>query len=136
MGLLDAKRDDFNREYFEPQIEDSKTGLELPGIVDEVIAMTELRPEHGEVYRAFVCRRPNQWGYSASDRSGKLDLVEPPHLGQLMRKIRDNSHPDTDSYNYDIAAANRGEKACLMILIALITSRVVLTLSLRGPSYL
>ena len=45
VGLLDAKRDDFNRPYFEPQIEGSKTGLELPGIVDEVITMTELTPE-------------------------------------------------------------------------------------------
>ena len=43
VGLLDAKRDDFNREFFEPQIEGAKTGLELPGIVDQVVTMTELR---------------------------------------------------------------------------------------------
>ncbi|MDY0258669.1 MAG: ATP-binding protein [Desulfovibrio sp.] len=103
VGLLDTKRDDFNREYFEPQIEGSKTGLELPGIVDEVVTMTELRPEQGEPYRAFVCRRPNQWEFPAGDRSGKLDLVEPPHLGKLMQKIRDSRRPEAASYNYDIA---------------------------------
>ena len=103
VGLLDTKRDDFNREYFEPQIEGSKTGLELPGIVDEVVTMTELRPEQGEPYRAFVCRRPNQWGYPAGDRSGKLDLVEPPHLGKLMQKIRDARRPEAAGYNYEIA---------------------------------
>lgn len=59
VGLLDAKRDDFNREFFEPQIKGSRTGLELPGIVDQVVTMTELKDEEGAPYRAFVCSRPN-----------------------------------------------------------------------------
>lgn len=67
VGLLDAKRDDFNREYFEPQIEGSKTGLELPGIVDQVVTMSELKTEDGAPYRAFICTRPNPWGYPAGD---------------------------------------------------------------------
>ena len=37
VGILDEKLDDFNRKVFSPQIDGSKTGLELPGIVDEVI---------------------------------------------------------------------------------------------------
>ncbi len=76
VGLLDAKRDDFNREFFEPQIEGSRTGLELPGIMDQVVTMTELKDEEGAPYRAFVCSRPNPWGYPAGDRSGKLDMVD------------------------------------------------------------
>lgn len=38
--------------------------------------------------RAFVCQTLNPWGYPAKDRSGRLDLVEEPHLGRLMEKIR------------------------------------------------
>lgn len=105
VGLLDAKRDDFNRPYFEPQIEGSKTGLELPGIVDEVITMTELTPEEENAApcRAFVCQRPNRWGYPAGDRSGKLGLVEEPHLGRLMEKIRGGKRAATSDYEYKIA---------------------------------
>jgi hypothetical protein len=102
VGLLDTKRDDFNRTYHEPQIEGSKTGLELPGIVDEVITMVELTPDEGSPYRAFVCARPNPWGYPAGDRSGKLDMVEQPHLGKLMEKIRTGTHPGIGTYTYNI----------------------------------
>ena len=42
VGILDEKLDDFNRKVFTPQIDGSKTGLELPGIVDQVITMAEL----------------------------------------------------------------------------------------------
>ncbi len=37
VGILDEKVDDFNRKVFVPQIDGSKTGLELPGIVNEVL---------------------------------------------------------------------------------------------------
>ena len=37
VGILDEKLDDFNRKVFAPQIDGSKTGLELPGIFDEVL---------------------------------------------------------------------------------------------------
>ena len=42
VGVLDEKLDDFNRKIFVPQIDGAKTGLELPGIVDEVLTMAEL----------------------------------------------------------------------------------------------
>ena len=38
--------------------------------------------------RRLVCRSGNPWGLPAKDRSGRLDLVEEPHLGRLMEKIR------------------------------------------------
>lgn len=88
VGILDKRLDDFNRPYFTLQIEGSKTGLELPGIVDEVVTMAELRTEDGKPYRAFVCTTLNQFGFPAKDRSGRLDTVEEPHLGRLMEKIR------------------------------------------------
>ncbi len=87
IGILDEKTDDYNRRVFSLQIEGSKTGLELPGIVDEVISMVQLSTEEGEPYRAFVCQTLNPYGYPAKDRSGRLDMIERPHLGALMEKI-------------------------------------------------
>ncbi|WP_223428089.1 ATP-binding protein [Tateyamaria pelophila] len=88
VGILDQKPDDFNRKVFSPQIDGSKTGLELPGIVDQVITMTDIADGDGSPQRGFVCQTLNPWGFPAKDRSGRLDLIEPPHLGQLMDKIR------------------------------------------------
>jgi hypothetical protein len=86
VGILDEKLDDYGRRIFQPQIDGSKTGLELPGILDEVITMGEIEMD-GKLYRAFVCHTLNPYGYPAKDRSGRLDCVEEPHLGHLMDKI-------------------------------------------------
>ncbi|MEK9860913.1 MAG: ATP-binding protein, partial [Alphaproteobacteria bacterium] len=87
VGILDEKLDDFNRKTFVPQIDGSKTGNELPGIVDEVIAMAEVSPDGSDPFRAFVCHTLNPFGFPAKDRSGRLDQIEEPHLGRLMEKI-------------------------------------------------
>ena len=87
VGILDEKLDDFNRKIFVPQIDGSKTGLELPGIVDEVLTMTEMADGANMVHRVFVCQTLNPWGYPAKDRSGRLDLIEEAHLGRLVKKI-------------------------------------------------
>ena len=78
-------------------IEGSKTGLELPGIVDEVITLTEIQPTEGKAHRAFVCTTINKYGYPAKDRSGRLDTFEKPHLGRLMTKIR-TGQPTTTAH--------------------------------------
>ena len=104
VGILDEKVDkDSGRRSYEPQIEGSKTGLELPGIVDEVITMASLSGDDGEEkknYRAFVCQTLNPWGYPAKDRSGRLECIEEPHLGRLMDKIR---QPKSASQNLTYA---------------------------------
>ena len=69
------------------QIEGSKTGRELPGIVDEVITMASLTTDDGKQFRAFICHTMNQWGYPAKDRSGKLNLLEEPNLQKLFAKM-------------------------------------------------
>ena len=48
VGILDEKLDDFNRKVFVPQIDGAKTGLELPGIVDEVMTMAEVAETKGD----------------------------------------------------------------------------------------
>ena len=87
VGILDARLDEFNRQRFTPQIEGTKTALELPGIVDQVITLAEIPSDGNSTYRAFVNHTLNPYGYPAKDRSGRLELLEPPHLGQLMQKI-------------------------------------------------
>jgi len=86
VGILDEITDDYGRKQYALQIEGSKTGRELPGIVDEMITMAILTGDHGQ-YRAFVCQPLNEWGYPAKDRSGRLDTLEEPHLGKLMDKM-------------------------------------------------
>jgi hypothetical protein len=100
VGILDQKLDDFNRPVFQPQIDGSKTGLELPGIVDQVITMAEFKAEDGTLQRGFVCQTLNPWGYPAKDRSGRLEMLEAPHLGRLMEKIRGPLVPDDRQLTY------------------------------------
>ena len=100
VGILDEKLDDFNRRIYQPQIDGSKTGLELPGIVDEVLTMAEIKDDSGTPYRAFVCQTINQWNFPAKDRSGRLDLIEEPHLGRLMAKIRGPLKPASERLAY------------------------------------
>ncbi|MBF0626157.1 MAG: ATP-binding protein [Magnetococcales bacterium] len=100
VGILDKKIDDFNRPYFALQLEGSKTGLELPGIVDEVVTLTELKAEDGGLFRAFVCHTMNPWGFPAKDRSGRLAMVEEPHLGRLMAKISGPARPIHERLEY------------------------------------
>jgi len=94
VGILDEKLDDFNRRVFSLQIDGSKTSLELPGIVDEVLTLAEIKDQGGQPFRALVCQTLNPWGYPAKDRSGRLDMLEPPHLGQLFAKIRGTAAPN------------------------------------------
>ena len=105
VGLLDRKLDDFGKPFFSMQIEGSKTGLELPGIVDEVVTLTELRPEKGEAFRAFICTTINDFGLPAKDRSGRLSMIEPAHLGRLMAKIRGPRPDGAARLNFDLPAA-------------------------------
>ena len=100
VGILDEKLDDFNRKTFVPQIDGSKTGNELPGIVDEVIAMAEISEGEGAAYRAFVCHTLNPFGFPAKDRSGRLDMIEEPHLGRLMEKISGPVKPASERLEF------------------------------------
>lgn len=87
VGILDREKDDLNRISWNPQIEGSKTARELPGIFDQVITLQNFETEDKKPYRAFVTNQQNPWDYPAKDRSGCLELIEPPHLGDLIKKI-------------------------------------------------
>lgn len=95
VGILERITDEFNRTTWQPQMEGGKAGRELPGIVDQVISMSLFEPE-GDGWRhdperadtrRLVCRAGNPYGLPAKDRSGRLDITEPPDLGALLAKI-------------------------------------------------
>jgi hypothetical protein len=96
VGILDQEKDDLNRVTYTAQVEGSKTGRELPGIFDQVITLQNMKTEDGTQYRGLICQQQNPWGYPAKDRSGRLELIEAPDLGALMKKIREGSRIDTE----------------------------------------
>ena len=87
VGILEKTTDDFGRSEFGLQMEGTKAGRELPGIVDEIITMHWIDFGDGKPVRAFVCTQPNTWSYPAKDRSGRLEQIEEPHLGKLLEKL-------------------------------------------------
>lgn len=87
---MEQAKDDFGRLVWEPHIEGSKTGRELPGIVDEVISYVLTDFGDGVPVRAFITNKNNDQGLPAKDRSGRLDPVEQPHLGKLIAKAGDS----------------------------------------------
>ena len=95
VGVLEKVTDEFNVTTWQPQMEGSKAGRELPGIVDQVMSLHLFSrdAEGGYVLddkatdRRLVCRAGNPYGLPAKDRSGRLDLTEAPHLGSLLAKI-------------------------------------------------
>lgn len=98
-GILERVTDEFNRVTWQPQMEGGKAARELPGIVDQVISMSFFardgenwrhEPERGDA-RRLVCRAGNPFGLPAKDRSGRLDITEPPDLGALLTKINATS---------------------------------------------
>lgn len=95
VGVLEKVTDEFNVATWQPQMEGGKASRELPGIVDQVISMHLFSRDADGSYvldekaseRRLVCRAGNPFGLPAKDRSGRLDVTEPPDLGALLAKI-------------------------------------------------
>lgn len=100
VGGLDAT-DDFSNPW-KPQIEGAQAANKLPGIFDQVISMIMMQGD-ADPYRAFVTQLVNPWKYPAKDRSGCLEMVEPPHLGNIIAKIEAGKRLiRPEEYNYTI----------------------------------
>jgi hypothetical protein len=106
VGILNVTKDDFGRPVYEPQIEGGKTGLELPGIFDQIITGAMFDLSSGTpvmdltkgTERGFVCHLANGYGLPAKDRSGRLANIEAPNLGALMAKIQSGQRADTPQF--------------------------------------
>jgi hypothetical protein len=79
VGILERIVDELNRVELVLQMEGAKTSRELPGIVDEIVTMNFIDFGDGKPTRAFVC--------TGKDRSGRLEQIERPHLGDLIKKL-------------------------------------------------
>lgn len=98
VGGLVEETDDFGRKSWAPLI-DGKAKDTLPFIFDEIITMAEIKGEEGS-YRALVCHKINPWNFPAGDRSGRLDMLEEPHLGKLVAKLRGPVRPASERLTY------------------------------------
>jgi hypothetical protein len=94
VAILERIIDEFNRSEWQIQLEGGKTGRELPGIVDQIITMNFIDFGDGKPARAFACTSPNPWQWPAKDRSGRLEQIEKPHLGELIIKLTDSKGGD------------------------------------------
>jgi hypothetical protein len=99
VGVLERIVDEFGREHWQPQMEGGKAARELPAIVDQVITMSLFEPDgdgwrhepsKGQM-RRLVCRSGNPYALPAKDRSGRLDVTEPPDVSELLAKINRTS---------------------------------------------
>jgi hypothetical protein len=87
VGILEKQVDEFNTTHWELQVDGSKTGKELPGIVDQIATLQFVDFGDGKPMRALVCNYGNQYGYPAKDRSGRLEPFEEPNLGKWLAKL-------------------------------------------------
>jgi len=56
-------------------------------------ARAEIKAEDGAPYRAFVTHTLNPYGFPAKDRSGQLEMLEPPNLLALIEKCAAATQP-------------------------------------------
>lgn len=104
VGILDVVRDPDipGRIEFKPQVEGGKASRELPGIFDQIATLSLFKSDEGEfkfdvdkgTERAFVCKSPNPFGVPAKDRSGRLEGLEAPDLGALLKKLAEGKRTD------------------------------------------
>jgi AAA domain len=88
LGILETVTDEFNHVEHRLQMEGARVARELPAIVDQVLTMNWISfGEDSALTRAFICTSPNQWKWPAKDRSGRLQQIEQPHLGDLLNKL-------------------------------------------------
>ena len=61
------------------------------------MTLAEIKAQNADgsdsAYRAFVTHTLNPYGYPAKDRSGRLDLLEPPDLNALIAKCAGAAMP-------------------------------------------
>ena len=93
VGILEQTVDDFKRSHWGLQIDGQKAAKEIPGIVDEVLALHMVQFEGDDApTRSFICTPEAglehiKGTFPLKDRSGLLDAYEPPDLGALIKKL-------------------------------------------------
>lgn len=83
--LDSCEKDDLNRRFVGPSISGGALKERLSSFFDEVFFMVSLPDSEGKERRSFITQPWER--FPAKDRSGKLAVVEAPHLGQIKAKI-------------------------------------------------
>ena len=86
IAKLDKGQDELGRITYSPGMPGQKLSQSLPYFVDEVLALRVTTTGEGVLRRELLCQPDSLW--LAKDRSGRLDRLEPPDLGALIKKIR------------------------------------------------
>jgi hypothetical protein len=111
LGILETITDDFNHVEHRLQMEGARVARELPAIVDQVLTMNWIAfGADSEPTRALVCTSPNQWRWPAKDRSGRLQQIEQPHLGELLNKLEVTRSQSGDLVEFPAAQSQRSRK--------------------------
>ena len=72
VAILEEKTDDFNRRYYQLQLEGAKTALELPGVLDEVITLAVLKDDEGGSRSVEIQKKVRPWWFPTE--TGKIAL--------------------------------------------------------------
>lgn len=82
---VEKTQDEMGAILYSPSLPGQKMSQLLPYFFDEVLAMRFLKDKDGVTHRALMTAGDGVW--IAKDRSGKLDYIEQPDLGAIIRKI-------------------------------------------------
>ena len=74
------------------------------------MTLAEIKAEDGSAYRAFVTHTVNPYGYPAKDRSGRLDLLEPPDLSALIAKCAGAAVPASGAAHSAIPTSHESQE--------------------------
>ena len=107
VGVFEKVTDEFGTATWQPQMEGTKAGRELPGIVDQVVSMQLFgRDAKGEwtldetsTERRLVCRSGDPWGLPAKDRSGRLNFHR---AARSRRADREDRRPRARSHRHPL----------------------------------
>jgi len=84
-ALHSEEKDDVNRRYIGPLLTGKALKEMIASWFDLVLYMVSLPDKEGKEQRCFITSPYTCW--PGKDRSGKLAVVEAPHLGQIKAKI-------------------------------------------------
>lgn len=80
-----VEKDENNRRFIGPNVVGNALRQILTSFFDEVFYMTNIQGDDGQEYRTFITGPFER--YPGKDRSGKLNLFEPPNLSHVYQKI-------------------------------------------------
>ena len=95
-ALASVEKDDIGRRFLVPDVV-GKFAQSLPQLFDEVFYLSSKIGEDGKPSRVF--QTSSSENVIAKDRSGALDLFEPPNLSEIFKKIKAKKEQKKEQIN-------------------------------------